>query len=62
MKTQRRNAKHDRYKILQCLCFRSQLCKYIQKNLQKNEKNDVAGDMRKLVIGLTGVRGLRKMS
>lgn len=33
-----------------------------KKNLQKNEKNNVVGDMRKLVIGITGVHGLRKMS
>lgn len=35
---------------------------YSKKNLQKNEKNNVVGDMRKLAIGITGVRGLRKMS
>lgn len=30
-KSQTKNAKHDRYKILKCLCFRSLLYKYIKK-------------------------------
>lgn len=38
LKSQRRTAKHERYKILQCLYFRCLFCKYIRKIYKRMRK------------------------